>query len=153
MAVDIKQLTRGILEEAFCKGRLEVVDQACDASYTSYDPLLGKLDLAGFKRSIEGYRASFADMQVTILGACAEGDTVCTLWRMSGTHRAPFLGFAATGKRASVEGISYDRVRGGKLVESHQQWDTLSFLQQLGAMPSVQALKAEKPAAEVRPHA
>jgi predicted ester cyclase len=138
MAVDIKQVSRGILEEGFRNGKLEYVDRVCDPSFKLHDELMGDLDLTGFKRMIEGYRTSFPDLEPTILGICAEGDTVCTLWRCTGTYSKPFLGAAPNGKKLTVEGITFDRFRNGKLVESTSHWDTLVLLQGIGLMPKLE---------------
>jgi predicted ester cyclase len=151
MAVDVKQASRTLLEEVFGKGKYEVLDQVCDPSFKSHDPLTGDTDLAGFKQEVQMYRAAFPDLTPTVLGACAEGDTVCTRWRMTGTHKQPLMGVAATGEKVSVEGISFDRYRGGKLVESFAQWDTLRFLRSLGMLPEIRL--GEGAEAEERPPA
>lgn len=152
MAVDIKQVSRKILEDVFGKGKLEYLDDVCDASFKARDPLIGDYDLAGLKGEVQMYRRAFPDMKPTLLGICAEGDTVSMLWRMSGTHDDALLGIAATGKKVSAEGITFDRYRNGKLVESFVQWDTLRFLQTLGLIPKLE-LAAPKAEAESRPHA
>ena len=152
MAVDIKQVSRGILDEAFGKGKVQYLDQVCDPSFKGHDPLMGDLDLAGFKRMVEGMRESFPDLEPTLVAICAEGDSVCTLWRCTGTHQKPLMGETPTGKRITVEGITYDRFRNGKLVESTSQWDTLRLLQGVGIIPK---LETRPPAtgAERQPHA
>jgi predicted ester cyclase len=71
---------------------------------------------------------------------------------MTGTHEKALLSIAPTGKKVAVEGISFDRFRNGKLVESFVQWDTLRFLQTLGVVPKLD-LTAPKAEAERRPHA
>lgn len=152
MAVDTKQVSRNILEEVFGRGKLEYLDQACDPSFKAHDPLIGDYDLAGLKGEVQMYRRAFPDMTPTTLGICAEGDTVCLRWRMSGTHKGALMGVEPTGKKVNVEGINYDRYRNGKLVESFVQWDTLGFLQTLGIIPELD-LAATTPQAERRPHA
>jgi predicted ester cyclase len=137
MAVDVKQASRRILEDCFGKGKLEVLDEVCDRSFRTHDPLTGDADLAGFKDEIRMYRAAFPDLKPTLLGACAEGDVVCTFWRMSGTHRMPLMGVDPTGRQVTVEGMTFDRFRDGKLVESFVQWDTLRFLRSLGVLPEI----------------
>jgi predicted ester cyclase len=152
MAMDIKQVSRKILEDVFGKGDLDYLDEACDRSYKAHDPLIGDYDLAGLKGEVHMYRRAFPDMKPTILGICAEGDTACVLWRMSGTHQGELMGLAPTGTKVTVEGITFDRFRNGKLVESFVQWDTLRFLQALGVVPRLE-LEAPTGEAERRPHA
>lgn len=152
MAVDIKQVSRKILEDVFGKGKLEYLDDVCDASFKARDPLIGDYDLAGLKGEVQMYRRAFPDLKPALLGICAEGDTVCVRWRMSGTHDDALLGVQATGKKVNVEGITFDRYRNGKLIESFTQWDTLGFLQTLGIIPKLD-LGARMAEAESRPHA
>lgn len=39
-----------------------------------------------------------------------------------------------------MRGITLNAFRGGKLVEMHASWDTLSMIQQLGLIPSMDKL-------------
>jgi predicted ester cyclase len=149
---DNKQVSRNIIEDVFGGGKLEYLDQACDPSFKAHGPLIGDYDLAGLKGEVQMYRRAFPDMKPTVLDICAEGDTVCARWRMTGTHRGALLGIEPTGKKVTVEGIVFDRFRNGKLVESFVQWDTLGFLQTLGIVPQLD-IEAPKAGAERRPHA
>jgi predicted ester cyclase len=152
MATEPKQVSRKILEDVFGNGRLEFLDQVCDAGFKGHDPLTGDTDKDGLKDEVRMYRASFPDLRPTILGQVVEGDVCVTHWRMSGTYEKPLLGIPATGERVTVEGMSLDRFRGGKLMESFTQWDTFSFLQQLGVVPRDALAKAAE-RREQRPHA
>jgi predicted ester cyclase len=152
MAIDIKKVSRAICEDVFGNGNLDYLDQVCDRSYKAHDPLTGDSDIAGLKREVEMYRTAFPDVKATVLGICGEGDTVCVFWRMTGTHEKALMGIAPTGKKVTADGISFDRFRNGKLVESFVQWDTLRFLQALGVVPKLD-LTAPKAEAERRPHA
>ena len=44
------------------------------------------------------------------------------------------MGIAPTGREVTVEGVQFDRVRDGKVVESHGLFDALGLLQQLGVV-------------------
>ena len=139
MAVDMKQAMRRLIDEVFGKGNADVLDELCDAGFRSHDPLVGDADLRQEKENCRMYKTAFPDLTPTILGSFAEGDTVVTHWRMTGTHQKPLLGIPATGKRCTCEGMSIDRFRGGKIVESWVQWDALGLLRQLGVAPSLGA--------------
>jgi len=152
MAVDIKQVSRGIAEQCFGKGNVQYLDQVCDPSFKCHDQLMGDMDLAGYKQLVQSMRASFPDLEPTVLAICAEGDTVCTYWRCTGTHSKPFLSAAPTGNKLTIEGMTLDRFRNGKLVESTSRWDTLGLLQGVGLLPKID-LRAPAAGAERRPHA
>jgi hypothetical protein len=42
-----------------------------------------------------------------------------------------------------VRGITIDRYEGGKIAESWSQWDTLTFMRDIGAIPTGAAASAE----------
>jgi steroid delta-isomerase-like uncharacterized protein len=62
-------------------------------------------------------------------------DRVVVRWIGSGTHTAEINGLPPTGKQVKVDAISIHRMRDGKIAETWEAWDTLGFLQQLGAIP------------------
>jgi steroid delta-isomerase-like uncharacterized protein len=64
------------------------------------------------------------------------GDRVVVRWTGSGTHVGEVNGIPATGKPVSVDAITIHRMEGGKIAETWETWDTLGFLQQIGAIPS-----------------
>ena len=47
------------------------------------------------------------------------------------------MGMPATGKQATVTGITIDRIVDGRIAESWTNWDTLGMLQQLGVVPAL----------------
>ena len=88
------------------------------------------------KASIAGYRDAFPDLKVTIEDQIAEGDRVVTRWKAKGTQQGELMGMPATGKQATVTGITIDLIKSGRITESRTNWDTLGLLQQLGAIPA-----------------
>ena len=134
-----KKVSRRLIEEAFNEGRYETIDELVASSFTQHDPsspvpVEGVDGLRGF---IDVYRTSFPDLKVTIEEQIAEGDRVATRWSAIGTHQADLMGISATGKQATVTGITIDTIADGKIVESYNNWDTLGLLQQLGVVPTL----------------
>jgi len=68
----------------------------------------------------------------------AEGDLVSVRARVRGTHRGPFMGLPPTGKEVDFAFFITYRVVGGKIVEHWMLADSLTAMQQLGAMPGPQ---------------
>ena len=62
-----------------------------------------------------------------------------TRLRGRATFRGEILGIPPNGKVVEIEGISIHRLADGKLVEHWAQADLLSFMQQLGAIPPLEA--------------
>jgi steroid delta-isomerase-like uncharacterized protein len=90
----------------------------------------------GVKQYAGMYIAAFPDLEFTVEEVLAEEDRVVACWRARGTHRGDLMGIAPTGVEIDVTGITVARIAGGKIVEERQNWDTLSLLLQLGALPS-----------------
>jgi len=64
-----------------------------------------------------------------------ETGAVAIRWTVTGTHRTPFLGIAAIGRRIAFAGIEPLRIRDGLIVERSGEWAAYSLLRQLGALP------------------
>jgi predicted ester cyclase len=60
---------------------------------------------------------AFSDLEVQIHDQIAEGDKVVTRKSIVGTHRGPFLGVQATGRRIEIKITDIVRVVDGKYVE------------------------------------
>ena len=138
MSAENKALARRLVEEAFNAGRLEVVDELVASDFVEHDPSLTEevRGPAGVKELIAGYRAAFPDIRITIEDQIADGDYVVSRWSGTGTHQGELMGMPATGKQATVTGITIDRIVDGRIAESWDNWDTLGLMQQLGAIPA-----------------
>jgi predicted ester cyclase len=83
-----KTVVRRLVTVVFNEGRLDVLDQL-------YQP-----GLIGPARAwIEQFRASFSDLEMTIVSLVADDDTVVVRATCSGTHTGPWLGHAPTYRR------------------------------------------------------
>lgn len=82
------------------------------------------------------FASAFPDLKVTIHEQVAEGDTVVTRMSFAGTHQNDFQGIPPTGKTIDLEGYILDRFVHGKIVEHRAMFDTMTMLQQLGAIPT-----------------
>jgi steroid delta-isomerase-like uncharacterized protein len=134
-----KAIARRIVDEMFNQGRLEAADEIVTPDFVGHDPASPEpiAGPEGLKRNVEGYRTAFPDVRLTIDDEIAEGDLVVTRWTGRGTHQAELFGIPATGKQATVTGMTIDRIVDGRIVESWTNWDTLGLLQQLGAFPAM----------------
>jgi steroid delta-isomerase-like uncharacterized protein len=73
----------------------------------------------------------FPDIVHEFREVIAEDGQVVTAGIWTGTHREPFQGIAATGKRVQVMVIHIDRVAGGVITEHWGVADSLNLLRQL----------------------
>ena len=131
------------LEEAFNRGNLEVIDQDTTEDFVSHDPIMGDQDREASKQQIAGYRQAFPDIHITIEDIFAAGDKVVIRWSGQGTFENEFMGLKPTHEEGDpVRGITIDRYEGGKIAESWTQWDTLTFMRDIGAIPEEAAASA-----------
>lgn len=130
-----KSLVDFFVEELWNRGNLAVVDELCTRDYELHDPSLPShlvLGRPGLKRLVSMTKEAFPDFTVTIDEQIASGDRVVTRVTQRGTHRGPFMGIPATGKRMTITATSIDRLVNGKLAESWGVSDQFSLMEQLG---------------------
>jgi steroid delta-isomerase-like uncharacterized protein len=78
---------------------------------------------------------AFPELSISIDALFSHDDLVVARSTISGTHRGPFLGVEATGRRATWSAIAIYRLEHGRIVEQWLSEDWASVLQQLGALP------------------
>jgi len=136
-----KALARRFFDEV-CNGRNRAAaNEIFTADHQYHDP-----GAPGIPNGPEGmvqlaatYYTAFGDARWTVHDVIATDDTAAVRWSGAGTHTAELNGIPATHKRASVTGLFFCKIRGGKIAESYNQWDTLGLLQQLGVVPQLAA--------------
>jgi steroid delta-isomerase-like uncharacterized protein len=137
MSEENEALVRRYFEEIWDNGNLELIDELFTTNFVRHGPVGtegGEVrGLEGFKDLVSSYRTGLPDLRIPIEDLIAEGDRVVTRWTAYGTHQGELLGNAPTGNQASVTGILVDRVSGGKIEEEWVAYDTLHFMQQIGA--------------------
>jgi steroid delta-isomerase-like uncharacterized protein len=132
---DLKALIRRWFEEVWNQGREEAIDEmfaedgiAHGLADETSAPLRGA---SGFKPFFRNFRGAFPDIEVIVEDAIAEGDQVAARCRVRATHAGDHLGFAATQRPMEITGITFARVRDGKIVEAWNNFDFMGMFQQL----------------------
>ena len=93
----------------------------------------GKAELKAFA---DGIFAAIPDFTVELSSLFTSGPWAGMEWTMSGTHRGDLPGLPATGKPFTLRGASILELSSGQLARCTDYWDMVSFLRQIGAMPS-----------------
>jgi steroid delta-isomerase-like uncharacterized protein len=133
-----KTVSRRLVEEAFNQGKYDVIEGLVAPTFVNHDPATGDVKgPQGTRELIEGYRSAFPDLKITIEEQIAEGDLVATRWTATGTQKGELMGIAPTGKESTVTGVTIDKIKDGKIVESWTNWDTLGMMRQLGVVPAL----------------
>ena len=115
----------------------ELIRRYTEEVYNQHD-LDRALDYAGKELAEQGiehleqFFTAFPDSQTTILDLFGEGDRVVARLLVSGTHKGPFAGQPATGKKIEFVSIRIYRFEEDKIVESWAMQDRMGLMQQLG---------------------
>jgi len=129
---DIAAIQREILEEAWSGGSQSVLETYA-SDYAFVGPLVpdGVRGADGERQLIAGYRTAFPDLAFTVDEQLVDGDRVASRWSATGTHKGEFGGIAASGRQATVSGISIVRFDGGRVKGVWTMWDVHGLLTQL----------------------
>lgn len=118
-----KKLLALFIEEVWSQGRIEACDDFIGETYAvRHDPgdrWDGQvLSRDGFKERVRLSRAPCPDQRFAIVSILEDGEAVAIAWTWAATHQGEIGGFAPTGKRLTMSGLTvYDfdaqnRIRG-----------------------------------------
>jgi steroid delta-isomerase-like uncharacterized protein len=140
MAESPDSVIRVWFEEVWNRGREEMIDRLFAADGVAHG-LAGGSVLRGpaeYKPFFHKFRGAFPDIQVEVLRTVTQGEMIAVHCRVLGTHKGETMG-KATGNRAEFSGMCIARVRDGQILEAWNNFDFLTFYQQLGMMPQLPA--------------
>jgi steroid delta-isomerase-like uncharacterized protein len=140
MSEQNKALVRRVIEEAWNRGNLEVVDEIFAPDYTEHILRPGQEPgTEGYKGRVLTTRAAFPDLVCDVEDLIAEGDRIALRYTLRGRHDGELAGTPPSGRRMSSDGMVFARFQDGKIVERWQVHDDLGLLQQIGALPTPEA--------------
>ena len=132
-----KSVIRRFVEEVQNKKDWGVYDELNDPEFVNHSAPPGiPSDREGGKVYLGAFLNAFPDCHFIVDDMIDEGDQVVTKKTFTGTHEAEFAGIPPTGKRVTLQFVDIMRVRDGRIVEHWLSMDQLSFMQQLGVIPS-----------------
>ena len=134
MLEENKALVRGFFEKGNREERTPV--ELCAPGFIAHIGGFPAMDLQAFQQYQAAYFASFSDTSITIEDMVAEGDRVAFRGVVRATHSAEFMGFPASGKQIVVPVFGIAQITEGKIAEWWNSPDRLSWMQQIGAVPS-----------------
>ncbi len=116
---------------------LDALDEFFDAEIIDHSlPPDWPHGIAALKQIMSTGYEVLPDLHYTIEDIIVADDKVVVRFTRRGTHRAEFMGVAPSGREVTWTGIDIFRIADGKIVEHWGNFDQLSMMQQLGAVPS-----------------
>ena len=133
-----KALFRRMVEEIFNRGNMSLADEFIAPDFVEHEELPPGIPPGreGVKQLTAMLRSAFPDFKATIDDMIAEGDKVVVRMTWRGTHKGEFMGIPPTGKSVSFGVIDIVRFAGDKFAEHWGLMDSMSMMQQLGAVPA-----------------
>ncbi len=132
-----KAVVRRFIEEVQNRKNIDVFDELNAEDFVNLSAPPGMpTDREGGKMFLGGFLNAFPDSHVAIDDMIAEGDRVATKKTFTGTHTGEFMGIAPTGNHVTLQYVDILRLRDGRIIEHWLSMDQLSFMQQLGVIPT-----------------
>lgn len=133
---ETKALMRHVSEEIWNKGNLDLIPEIISPDYV-FHPLTGNevKGIEGFKQMVTMFRTGAPDFHQTIDSQVVEGDMVAARITATGTFTGKSGDIEPTGKNFTLKSAVFNRMEGGKIVETWNYFDSLSMYQELGVAP------------------
>jgi len=127
-----KALVRRVMEEIPVDD-WDAVSKLHSADFVYHGPSNSvRMNREEFGQDMLKFIAAFPDFSRTIEDMTAEGDRVAVRMTYQGTHKHDYAGIPATDKKVASQAIVMLRIVDGKIAEGWEEYDELSFRQQLG---------------------
>jgi steroid delta-isomerase-like uncharacterized protein len=150
----IKTAINQVIEEAWNKGNLDVLDNLVAEGYVYHiPPYPDAKGLEAYKERIKMYRSAFPDFKLAVEGEILiQGDWAALRWVITGTHTNPLpsIPIPPTGKKVVLKGCDMSHWKDGKSVEEWNYADFLGYLQQFGFKMVPPEVEEEKKEEEVK---
>jgi steroid delta-isomerase-like uncharacterized protein len=134
-SANVKTALRVFLEK-MGEGRFDRLDEIYGPGFVAHG---GGRDytLEQDNESGRQWRAAFPDLRVYILRTVGDEAHVAVHWRAAGTNTAAVAGFPGNGAKATLEGMTFFRFDGGRIVEEWSLLDMDALRAQLKPPPAV----------------
>lgn len=138
MAQTGADLLRRWYEGVWIEGREEVMDELAAPDVILHgiggpDQVMKGVD--AFRPFYRRIRGAFPDIRLTVEEVIGERDIAALRWSAEMTHTGGDLDFPPTNKRVAITGMTFVRVRDGKIVESWDNWDMMGLMHGIGQTP------------------
>ena len=138
-----KEIVRRYFLEVMNLGRLDALDELLSPDFVFTAPSLPEPCRGpdNLKELVKILHQKVAHFYIHVCDMVADGDTVVTHWRSGGTHTDGSLAYTDRGditpivSNFEIHGVTWHKIKDGKIVESTADEDTASLMTQLGVLP------------------
>jgi steroid delta-isomerase-like uncharacterized protein len=130
-----KAVAKRVVTEILSKGNFDLAKELYAPDFVNHG-VTRSVGLAEDQAAARGWLLAFPDGAMKVDQMIAEGDLVCVLWTGGGTNTGEGNGLPATGRKATIRGITIWRIVDGRIREEWSAFDQLSLMAQLGLLPS-----------------
>ena len=104
--------------------------------YSFHPSGMPRMDWNGHKQLLATITRAFPDLHHNIKDMVAEGDKVAVRLNVTGTHKGEFRSIPPSGRKLSLDEMAFLTILDGRITEGWVTSDTMSFMQQIGAIPT-----------------
>ena len=104
--------------------------------YSFHPSGMPDMDWNAHKQLLAAITRAFPDLHHDVKDIVAEGDKVAVRLNVTGTHKSEFRGIPSSGRKLSLDEMAFLTIIDGRITEGWITSDTMSFMQQIGAIPT-----------------
>jgi steroid delta-isomerase-like uncharacterized protein len=131
-----KALITRFVEAVLNRGKLDLLPTFIAIDAVEHYPQMQDLHgIDGMKQEYAALLMAFPDFHITIdhMIADVKGDVVAWHWTLTGTHKGMFRGYPPTQRAVNIQGASFTRIAGDKIMELWALIPECEILRQMGA--------------------
>lgn len=141
--METKQLARAWFERLWNGRNPAVIAEMMDASATGVTEGGEIHGPEEFRQAVyEPLTRAFPNVQVIVDDVIAEGDQAAVRWTLLATHSGPLMNLPASGRRVSVNGMTWLKFRGGKIVSGADSYNLTGLVGFLAGGPESASVRA-----------
>jgi predicted ester cyclase len=113
----IERLVHRWTKDAIAEGHLDTFDELLAEDVVDRSSPTPSKGVEPFKARAAAVRAAFAEIDIHVDDLVVDGDAIAWRWSLSGRHVGALGGLAPTGRRTTLRGVNFQRIKGDRVVE------------------------------------
>lgn len=86
-------------------------------------------------RMLDKFFVGFPDLHISLIDFVQNGDRLALYWKAEGRQTGPIINIPPTGKKVSIQGVSFLHINDGLITRGAHLWDMAGMLRDLGLLP------------------